>query len=157
MGYIKKREESSVGIFGKANKRTTQNGATVIAQGTCIIGGISTEGSVHIDGKFEGVILEADVISIGKSGEVIGDIKANNLIVSGLLDGKIDCNEVQILPDGKVIGNMQYNELIIEESGKFEGQGIRKGSNLKSKYDEVENKISNIILNNPQQLEHEPK
>ena len=146
-----------MGIFGKANKRTVQNGATVIAQGTCFIGGITTEGSVHIDGKFEGVILEADLISIGKTGEVIGDIKANNLIVSGLLDGKIDCNEVQILPDGKVIGNMQYNELIIEESGKFEGQGIRKGSNLKSKYDEVENKISNIILNNPQQLEHEPK
>ena len=56
-----------MGIFGKANKRTAQNGATVIAQGTCIIGGISTEGTVHIDGKFEGVILEADVISIGKT------------------------------------------------------------------------------------------
>ena len=145
-----------MGIFGKANKRTVQNGATVIAQGTCIIGGITTEGSVHIDGKFEGVILEADMISIGKTGEVIGDIKANNLIVSGLLDGKIDCNEVQILPEGKVIGNMQYNELIIEENGKFEGQGVRKGSNLTSKYDEVENKINNIILNQTQQIEHEP-
>jgi len=45
-----------MGIFGKANKRTVKNGATVIAHGTCIIGGITTEGSVHIDGKFEGVI-----------------------------------------------------------------------------------------------------
>ena len=35
------------------------------------------------------------MISIGRTGEVIGDIKANNLIVSGLLDGKIDCNQVQ--------------------------------------------------------------
>ena len=146
-----------MGIFGKANKRTVQNGATVIAQGTCIIGGITTEGSVHIDGKFEGVILEADMISIGRTGEVIGDIKANNLIVSGLLDGKIDCNQVQILSEGKVIGNMKYNELIIEEDGKFEGQGIRKGSNLTSKYDEVENKINNIILSPAQQLEHERK
>lgn len=146
-----------MGIFGKANKRTIQNGATVIAQGTCIIGGITTEGSVHIDGKFEGVILEADMISIGKTGEVIGDIKANNLIVSGLLDGKIDCNEVQILPEGKVIGNMKYNELIIEENGKFEGQGIRKGSTLESRYDEVENKINNIILKPSAQIKHDPK
>ncbi len=144
-----------MGIFGKANKRTVQNGATVIAQGTCIIGGITTEGSVHIDGKFEGVILEADLISIGKTGEVIGDIKANNLIVSGLLDGKIDCNEVQILPEGKVIGNMKYNELIIEENGKFEGQGIRKGSKLESRYDEVENKINNIILSPAHQIKHD--
>ena len=144
-----------MGIFGKANKRTAQNGATVIAQGTCIIGGISTEGSVHIDGKFEGVILEADVISIGKTGEVIGDIKANNLIVSGLLDGKIDCNEVQILAQGKVIGTMQYNELIIDEAGNFEGQGIKKGSKLKSRYDEIESKINNIIVSPSPQIEHE--
>ncbi len=144
-----------MGIFGKANKRTAQNGATVIAQGTCIIGGISTEGSVHIDGKFEGVILEADVISIGKTGEVIGDIKANNLVVNGLLDGKIDCNEVQILSEGKVIGDMKYNDLIIEENGKFEGHGMRKGSNLTSRYDEIENKISNIVVTPSHQIKHE--
>lgn len=144
-----------MGVFGKANKRTVQNGATVIAKGTCVIGGITTEGTLHIDGKFEGVILEADLISIGKTGEVIGDVKANNLIVSGLLDGKIDCNQVQILPDGKVIGNMKYNELTIEENGKFEGHGVRKGSTLESRYDEVENKINNIILNPSHQLEHE--
>lgn len=145
-----------MGIFGKANKRTVQNGATVIAQGTCIIGGITTEGTIHIDGKFEGVILEADLITIGKTGEVIGDIKTNNLIVSGLLDGKIDCNQVQILPEGKVIGNMRYNELIIEENGKFEGQGIRKGSKLESRYDEVENKINNLMSNPSHQIKHEP-
>jgi len=50
---------------------------------------------------------------------------------------------------------MKYNELIIEEDGKFEGQGIRKGSNLTSKYDEVENKINNIILSPAQQIKHE--
>ncbi len=146
-----------MGIFGKANKRTAQNGATVIAQGTCIIGGISTEGTIHIDGKFEGVILEADVISIGRTGEIIGDIKANNLIVSGLLDGKVDCNEVHILSQGKVIGTMKYNELIIEENGNFEGQGIKKGSKLKSRYDEIESKISNIIISPSTQIEHEAK
>ena len=83
-----------MGVFNKSDKGSTPNGATVIAQGTCIIGGINTKGTVNIDGKFEGVILEADVIAIGLTGEVIGDIKANNLIVNGLFDGKIDCNIV---------------------------------------------------------------
>ncbi|AXH08864.1 hypothetical protein CP960_01125 [Malaciobacter halophilus] len=144
-----------MGIFGKTNKRTQQNsGATVIAAGTCIIGGISTEGTVHIDGKFEGVILEADVITIGQTGEVIGDIKANNLIVSGLFDGKIDCNEVHVLSSGKVIGEIKYNELVIEEDGKFEGQGIRKGSKLTSRYGEIEQKINNIIIS-PKPITHD--
>lgn len=137
-----------MGFFSKSDKQSQEKtGATVIAKGTYIIGGISTDGTVHIDGKFEGVILEADIISIGKTGEVIGDIKANNLIVSGLFDGKIDCNEVQILSSGKVIGEIKYNDLIIEPEGKFEGNGIRKGSTLTSNYNSIENKISNIIKN----------
>jgi cytoskeletal protein CcmA (bactofilin family) len=143
-----------MGVFNKSNKGSTPNGATVIAQGTCIIGGINTKGTVNIDGKFEGVILEADVIAIGLTGEVIGDIKANNLIVNGLFDGKIDCNIVQILENGKVIGDMQYNELIIEPNGKFEGRGIRKDSNLKSRYNEVEQKINNIIVS-PSAIAHD--
>ena len=143
-----------MGVFNKSDKGSTPNGATVIAQGTCIIGGISTKGTVHIDGKFEGVILEADVISIGLTGEVIGDIKANNLVVNGLFDGKIDCNVVQILEHGKVIGDMQYNELIIETNGKFEVRGIRKNSDLKSRYNEVEQKINNIIIT-PSAIAHD--
>ena len=39
--------------------------------------------------NLKGVILEADVISIGITGEVIGDIKTNNLVVNGLFDGKM--------------------------------------------------------------------
>ena len=143
-----------MGVFNKSDKGSTPNGATVIAQGTCIIGGISTKGTVNIDGKFEGVILEADVIAIGLTGEVIGDIKANNLIVNGLFDGKIDCNIVQILENGKVIGDMKYNELIIEPNGKFEGRGIRKDSDLKSRYNEVEQKINNIIVS-PSAIAHD--
>jgi cytoskeletal protein CcmA (bactofilin family) len=134
-----------VGVFGKANKGTSQAGATVIAKGTCIIGGISTQGTVHIDGKFEGVILEADAISIGKTGEVIGDVKANHVVISGFFDGKIDCNIMQVLSAGKVIGDFTYNDLIIEEDAKFEGRVSRKNSELKSRYNEIENRIGGFV------------
>ena len=61
-----------MGIFNNADKQATQAGATIIAKGTTIIGGINTPGTVHIDGKFEGVILDADLISVGTTGEIIG-------------------------------------------------------------------------------------
>lgn len=144
-----------MGVFSKTNQGPTKAGATVIAKGTCIIGGISTEGTVHIDGKFEGVILEADEISIGQTGEVIGDIKTNHLVVSGLFDGKIDCNVIQILSTGRVIGDIAYHDLVIEEYGKFEGRGVRKDSEVKSRYNEIENKIGNIVMN-PTILNEQP-
>lgn len=143
-----------MGIFNQADQQSTQTGATIIANGTTIIGGINTGGTVHIDGKFEGVILEADLISIGTTGEVIGDVKAKTIVINGLFDGKIDCESIQILSKGKVIGDISYTELVIEEDGKFEGHGVRKGSELQSRYGEIETKISNIV-GNQFHLEHE--
>ena len=138
-----------MGVFNKSSKRSSTNSATIISEGSCFIGGITTKGTVLIDGKFEGVILEADVISIGITGEVIGDIKANNLVVNGLFDGKIDCNKVHILSKGRVIGEIKYNDLEIEPNGRFEGHGIRKNSDLISRYSEVENKLNNLIISKP--------
>lgn len=135
-----------MGVFNKSDKRSSTNTTTIIPQGTCIIGGINSKGTVLIDGKFEGVILEAEVISIGLTGQVIGDIKADSLIVNGLFDGKIDCNKIQILSKGKVIGEIRYNELEIEKNGQFEGTGIKKNSDLKSRYNDVENKLNKILL-----------
>ena len=135
-----------MGVFSKSDKQSSTNVTTIIPQGTCIIGGINAKGTVLIDGKFEGVILDAEIISIGLTGEVIGDIKANDLIVNGLFDGKIDCDKIQILSKGKVIGEIRYNELEIEKNGQFEGNGIKKNSQLKSRYNEVENKLNKILL-----------
>jgi cytoskeletal protein CcmA (bactofilin family) len=135
-----------MGVFSKSDKQSSTNVTTIIPLGTCIIGGINAKGTVLINGKFEGVILDAEVVSIGLTGEIIGDVQAKNLIVNGLFDGKIDCDKIQILSKGKVIGEVRYNELEIEKNGQFEGKGIKKNSQLKSRYTEVENKLNKILL-----------
>jgi cytoskeletal protein CcmA (bactofilin family) len=129
-----------MGIFGKSNKQssTTPNGTTVISEGTFIKGGIDTSGSIFIDGKFEGAILAANSLTIGKTGEVIGKIKVATLTVSGLLDGIINAEDVSILETGKILGTMQYQNLTIEKNGIFEGKGTMKNSILTSKYKSIE-------------------
>ncbi len=95
-----------MGIFGKSNQQSSQQtGATVIPYGTHLIGGIDTQGSIHIDGKFEGVIASASYISIGKTGEFYGKIETKSISVSGFVDGNIDCDDMTILSTGKVIGD----------------------------------------------------
>ena len=124
-----------MGIFSKDDKRSTQqNGTTVISDGTFIRGGIDTAGSVFIDGKFEGVIVAGNALTIGKTGEVIGEVRVKNIVVSGMLDGIIDVEDIHILETGKVLGKMQYQNMVIEKQGIFEGEGKMKNSNLASKY-----------------------
>ena len=136
-----------MGIFSKNDKKTTHNtGTTIISIGTTIKGGIETEGSVFVDGKFEGIIVAAQSVNIGKTGEVLGEIKTQNLIVNGLVDGLFDVENITILETGKVVGNMHYEELVIEKNGLFDGVGKKKNSKFSSKYNSIE-------LNEKEQIE----
>lgn len=136
-----------MGVFGKSNDQSSkQNGATVIPYGTHLIGGIDTKGSIHIDGKFEGVIASASYITIGKTGEFYGKIEANSISVSGFIDGNVDCEEMNILSTGKVIGELSYERLTIEAEGIFDGKGKRKNLTIVSRYDEVKKRIQGGFL-----------
>jgi len=140
-----------VGIFNKSNEKTTkESGPTIISQGTRFIGGLSTNGIVHVDGYYEGVILQADLITIARSGKFVGDIKSNNVVISGYFDGKIDCDEIHIVENAIVIGEVRYNNMCIDPESRFEGISIKKDSKLISNYHQVENKINSIINENKQ-------
>ena len=137
-----------MGIFNKTDRQTTKAaGPTIISEGTHFIGGISTTGTVHIDGQYEGVILEAESITVGKTGRFIGDIKSNKIYISGHVDGKIDCNEIHMFDGAQVIGEIKYIDFSIDTSANFEGTSIKKDSTSISQYNQVENKINSIINN----------
>ena len=128
-----------MGIFSRANKQPEQQtGTTVINNGTVLKGMIDTKGSLFIDGRFEGIIVAAQDVTIGKNGEVLGEIRSKVLTVNGMIDGLFDVEQVNILSSGRVIGRMQYDELIIEHNGIFEGEGKKKNSTLSSKYNKLE-------------------
>jgi len=127
-----------MGIFNKANKKPTkQTGTTLISNGTVMKGMIDTKGSIFIDGKFEGIIVATEDVTIGKGGEVLGEIRAKVLTVNGMIDGLFDIGQVNILGSGRVIGKMQYDELIIEQNGIFEGEGKKKNSTMCSQYNKL--------------------
>ena len=114
-------------IFDKASpvSNNTQ-GATIIAECTRIKGEVDTDCSIHIDGKIIGKINSTNVVTIGKSGYVEGEIKAKDLIVSGLFEGTANCDVIEILPSGKIKGKIVTNELVTEKQGFFEGESVKK-------------------------------
>jgi len=128
-----------MGIFNKTDKKPTKKtGTTVINTGTTMKGMIDTKGSIFIDGKFEGIIVATEDVTIGKNGEVLGEICAKVLIVNGMIDGLFDVGQVNILGSGRVVGKIQYDDLIIEQNGIFEGEGKKKNSTLSSQYNKLE-------------------
>lgn len=120
-------------IFGTTDKKTQQpSGTTTIAVGTSIIGEIKVNGKLHIDGNFEGKIEVDDSLSIGKSGNVKGEIFASKVTIAGKFEGNLNCDLLEILSEGKVIGKIITKELTIEQKGVFIGESLRRDEPSKS-------------------------
>ncbi len=80
------------------------------------------KGSLHVDGRIDGIIESEFDVSIGVNGHVKGLIKARSIVLSGTLDGKIACDKIDILSTGKLIGELICTNFTVETGGKFIGQ-----------------------------------
>lgn len=77
---------------------------------------------MHIDGRIDGIVETEHDVSIGDKGVLKGLIKAKNVVVSGVLEGKVACETIDILSTGKLLGEVICGELMIEAGGKFIGE-----------------------------------
>ncbi len=88
-------------------------------------GKIKISGQLKIDGKYEGEELIIDHLIIGKSGKVKCNIKANTLIVHGVIMGNVEAKtRVMLMPTAAILGNLKTPELIIQNGVILEGNCV---------------------------------
>jgi cytoskeletal protein CcmA (bactofilin family) len=110
-------------FFGKKKKKTVQaHSASIITPGTAIKGEIRCDGNILINGELEGNILSRSEVVVGKSGRVRGLIQAQKLLVSGEFKGDFTGEVIDIMPYGKVYGDVTVNNIVIEPNAVFEGE-----------------------------------
>jgi len=96
----------------------------LLGSGTDFNGKLSFEGTVRIDGRFQGEILTNDVLIIGDGAEVRAEIEAGTLIVrGGVVVGNIRAREsVEIHAPGRVLGDIVSPSLYIGKGVVFDGR-----------------------------------
>jgi len=102
---------------------------TILGNGTNIEGDIKTKGSIRIEGEISGNINADGDIFVGEDGRAKAEIKARNVILAGRVEGNISAKKLEVLPSGKLIGDINIDILKIEEGALFEGSS--KPSNNK--------------------------
>jgi cytoskeletal protein CcmA (bactofilin family) len=116
-------EEAKV-MFGKDAEITTGQSTlnSMLGQGCKIKGDIELQGTIRIDGQFEGSISCPDTLIIGKSGIVKGDVKVKNAVIGGKLVGNIAAaNKIELQTGSHVEGDIATARLVIDEGVFFEG------------------------------------
>jgi len=116
--------EEAKAMFGKDGEVTTTQGTlnSMLGQGCKIKGDIELQGTIRIDGQFEGSISCPDTLIIGKSGVVKAEIKVKNAVIGGKLVGNIAAaNKMELQSGSHVEGDIQTARLVIDEGVFFEG------------------------------------
>lgn len=94
----------------------------IIGSGTDIIGNVSSNGDIRIDGKLEGNLTTKSKLVLGNTGLIIGDISCKNSEISGQITGKILVEEHLILKaSAKIFGDIKTTKISIEPGAIFTG------------------------------------
>jgi len=116
-----------------AFKGTTSeaSGAEVnlIGKGTSVKGEVYADSSIRIDGKLNGKLVCKSTLTVGQSGEIEGDVEANNANISGKIKGKLIVKQKLVLEStSSLIGELKAAKLIVDEGAVFDGTS-HMGSN----------------------------
>lgn len=110
-------------IFNKTDGRAVSTSeTTIIAKGTKVEGSFECISRLHVDGAISGQVHSKNIVTIGKDGFISGTVIANRLIINGLFEGSADCETIEVLAGGKLLGKIVSKELIIEAKAFFEGE-----------------------------------
>jgi cytoskeletal protein CcmA (bactofilin family) len=92
------------------------------AEGTHISGTLKFEGTVQIDGRFEGNVKSRGKLIVGVTAEVDAEIIADELEIRGTFRGKVQVKERLILRTGGIVDAKIVTEsLVIEPGAIFRG------------------------------------
>ena len=101
-----------------------RRGSTVIIEGLTILGNVSSEGSVEVNGKIEGDV-QCPSLLISPTACIKGVIHAGHVVVNGRVEGPIRGREVFLKPHAIVLGDIEAQALSIENGAQFQGRSTR--------------------------------
>lgn len=98
-----------------------------------VVGNLLSDGKIQIDGTVEGDI-HTDVLVIGETAQVSGEIIADSVRVHGRVTGQIQGRSVSLAKSAHVLGDILHESLAIEQGAYLEGHCRRiEGAGSKKK------------------------
>ena len=91
---------------------------SVISEQCQFQGTLDLQGSIRIDGTLEGNIDNAKLVTISKTGTMKGDVSARGAVIVGKLEGDVCVEELEILADANLKGNIRTKSILIEKGAK---------------------------------------
>jgi len=101
----------------------------IIGAGSVFEGTINVPHSIRIDGAFKGRLQTAESITVGETGAVEAEIRAQNAFIFGKVLGNMYIDErVELHSSAVAVGDLHAKELVVKEGAIYHGHcSMQKG------------------------------
>jgi cytoskeletal protein CcmA (bactofilin family) len=123
MELLRRGLASEAAMFGSKGR------GTVIGNGLKIVGDVTADGLVEVNGQVEGN-LHCTSLNVSPTAQIVGSVTAERVVVNGRIEGPIQGGEVVLKSRAHVVGDIRHQSLTIEKGAYFEGRAQQAhGSN----------------------------
>ena len=102
---------------------------SVFGPDVTIRGNVEASSDLHVDGSVIGDIACASLVQ-GEGSRIEGAVKAQSARLAGTVEGRIDAVELVILKTARILGDVSYETLTIEQGAQVNGRFAPQGANL---------------------------
>jgi cytoskeletal protein CcmA (bactofilin family) len=98
---------------------------SIIGQGMTVVGDVTTEGVVRVEGQVQGTVQAGKAVILGQAGFVDGNVLTEDAVIGGTVSGSIIANNrVELQSTCTVRGEIRTRaeHLKLEEGARFAGQ-----------------------------------
>ncbi len=116
-----------------ASKKNTESvgEVSILSSGVKVEGRIYSDGNLRLDGSLKGDIVVNGNLTLGETAEVTGEIKAQNVTLSGKVEGTLFAHDKVILESGSLLkGELSAKVLVVEQGAIFDGKSQMLHDNL---------------------------
>ena len=106
---------------------------TVFGQSMKIIGEVTSDEELYLDGDLDGQLHLRNRLTIGPNSKVNANIKATEIVVFGTVKGNVESeSRVSLRTGASIVGDIKTAGIVIEDGAYFKGGiDISKGSENK--------------------------
>lgn len=93
-----------------------------LGAGTSFVGRLAFGGVVRIDGEFEGEIVSAGTLVVGRQARVAGRVAVGRLVCDGFVAAEVAATaSVTVHARGRLVGSVRTPSLVVDEGGCLDG------------------------------------
>lgn len=100
---------------------------SIIGPGMRVLGDCSSDGTIRIEGSVQGEVFAGKAIVVGKEGVVTGDLRTQDAVIAGQVDGSVvAASRLEVQATARIHGVVHARRLQLEEGALLNGE-VRMG------------------------------